>query len=410
MKTDTTKRILEQLAQRPYGEVELARQLGLKRNSVSQALVRMSRKGLVEAAGSTTNRYYQVTEQGRQLLTILMTMIVRSAPNLSSGFNTIPNPLSEAVPTKPSRAAEAQPSYRNHATYIEYPLVAYDRPRLAGLCKDKGVDFKQWAIRNDYPLSVFRPDGYELRIYSKSIVIVPPDALVAQQSTVPFALTQYVMRRAWSIALDAEASLGLKIARINGIYVGAVVRQELAQTQNPLSKDIVARKSAGEIELAERTFRIYDPFNERKCFEFDDSPGDWFKSLHEAEATDPATADHHTTEVHMFMDELLHHGLRGRLSEAITASKDNAASIAELKQLSASITANLSQAAELLHYYGQQEASHIPMVQDTHKLINEVRDALPVLVSRLDRLELAMRQLQAPQPKQRRRIWPFTRK
>ena len=70
MKTDTTKRILEQLVQRPYGEVELARQLGLRRNSVSQALVRMARKGLVEAAGSTTNRYYQVTEQGRQLLTM----------------------------------------------------------------------------------------------------------------------------------------------------------------------------------------------------------------------------------------------------------------------------------------------------------------------------------------------------
>ena len=309
-------KIIDCLKRGTLQQAKIAEELKVSRSTISKYLVWMEKQGMVKGVGTTLNRYYEVTEPSvsKSVSNILEVSsqpdATKSNSNITSSKPSLQPSLQDAQPT-----AEATQAYRNHADYIEYPLESYSKEELKKLCDDKGVDFKQWATRHNYPLFIFRSDGYELRLYNRCIVIVPPDKEVSQSETLPFEITQAVQRESFKIAREAETLYNLKIRLVGGFYVGALVRQELSQTNNPLSTDVLDRKRNGEISVKEKTFRIIDPDTDRKCFEFDDSPDDWLKSLKEAEATDPANADNHATEVHTMLDDVLHRQAWATLKE-----------------------------------------------------------------------------------------------
>ena len=377
----TNERILDCLKHGIEREEEIAQELGMKKNSVCKALRRLEERGLVRHMGTTINCYYKLAER-RKPVSQVVSEVVTSGVTSPSEAHTI-HELSQAV-----SQAEAKPSYRNAATYIEYPLESYSKDELKLLCADKGVDFKEWSIRNNYPLIIFLENGYEARLYNKCFEIVPPDTSTPQNEAVPYAVTQDVLRGAWEAARMLERAFKLKIKRIEGLYVGALVRQELSQTNNPMAKDVLSRKKAGELELKEKTFKIYDPDTDRCCFTMDESPGEWLKSLKEAEATDAANADKHTTTIHLMLDDVLHRNAWEHNKE----------------QLSAAIGAIKLQ-AEQNAILTQNQITHIPLIaeaKDTLRKNNElVASLLPVVnyaAAEMERLKKENEELRAQKP------------
>ena len=338
---------------------QVAKILNVSEKTVSKYITRLLGEQRIEQRPRLTiYKNYKVRSDKTE--EVRLGKVTSSEPMVSHAINH----------NKPSLADEASPAYRNHATYTEYPLESYNKIQLRSLCDDKGINFKEWAIRNNYPLSLFREDGHELRLYNKCIVIVPPDKLLAQDSSLPFNITQYVLRMGWRIARQTEALYGLKIRQIGGFYVGALVRQELAQTNNPMAKDILDKKKSGEIHIKESTFKIIDPDTDRKCFEFDNSPGEWLKTLKEAEATDPANADNHTTTVHMMLDDILHHDAWALQKARIEASEKR-----------------LEKIELLMINYGEKLSAHIPYFESNEKVQNLMLESLKALLDRMDKLE-----------------------
>ena len=358
--TTTRNRILQYLkAHGSAGQAEMSRVMNINKPLLSKTVQRLIQAKKLIGHGSTMNRYYTLSGVATGVGTGVATPVLKVSSPLSETHTIM------SVPTSSSKQDESKPSYRNHATYVEYPLEHYSKEALANLCTDKGIDFKQWSMANNYPLFIQHPNGWEIRIYNKALLVVPPDALVPQDKTVPFALTELILRDSYKVAKDTETSIQLKIKQINGLYVGALVRQELAQTNNPLANNILEKEKTGEIANNERTFRIIDPDTDRKCFEFDESPGDWLKSLKEAEATDPQNANNHTTTIHTMLDDVLHKNaweyLYKSLEKIVTQQGTTTQMLDTILNNEASITTN--------------QITHLPLIKEaknTLKANNEI--------------------------------------
>jgi hypothetical protein len=343
----------------------------LTKDAVSKAMQRLVAKGVLLGIGTTINRYF-----------ILVSEDVRKLPLNDSKLLSEADTINEQV----SRVSEATKQYRNHATYLEYPLEHYSKEALATLCSKKSIDFKQWAARNNYPLFMFLGD-YEVRLYNRSLIVVPPDRALAQAEALPFNLTQEVLKDAWGLAERLSKALSLVFTQIGGFYVGALVRQELAQTNNELAAGILPHK---ELKAGARTFRIIDPDTDRKCFEFDDSPPDnpaaWFRSLQEAEATDPANADKHATEAHIFLDKVLHKRLNAQMDD--DHAKIGAFDL-QMEKV-ADLLVGITQANEVM---ARNQITHLPMIQEDLAIKKELLQVLADI-----RAERTQAKLQ-PEPK-----------
>lgn len=363
----TAQKVLELLKSGMRTQADLARTTGRSKKAISRDLQQLIKTGKARGIGTTTNRYFEAIEGGGKMVD-------------SKGRQLVDSPTEAHTITDHATSSHAQAQsqdYRNHATYLELPLEHYDKEGLARLCADKGLNFKQWALRNSYPLIVFQ-DGYELRIYNRSVIIVPPDAAASQQEAVPFALTQEVLRGAWDMAQQLKAPLGLKYGQIGGFCVGALVRQELAQTNNELAKNILEKP---ELKAGARTFRIIDPDTNRKCFEFDDSPPDspaeWYRSLKEAEATDPANADNHATAMHVMIDDVLH---RGAWEKATEDHAKLRLVVGSLEQMVPAINILQGEVAEFHVWL----AHHDQQIQASTRLTEELREQMkPGLLRRI---------------------------
>lgn len=403
---EITEEILKLLRQGIRSQKEMASRLGVKRSTVSKHLVRMESQGVLRGIGKTLGRYYEIIPENERVKQGVSNSVSNavSNSNQSSQSQTINTEAVSSLPevSKASKQAEASQAYRNHATYIEYPLESYDKPALSRLCQDKGINFKEWAISNNYLLSIFRPDGFELRLSNRCIVIVPPDALLNQSTSLPFNITQFVLTMGFKVAKEAESLYKLKVRQIGGLYMGALVRQELAQTNNPLAKNILDKKKEGEITIKERTFRIIDPDTDRKCFEFDDSPGEWYKKLKEAEATDPLNADNHATTVHIMLDDVLHKNAWQNIADSLKHISGNEAIFRE----------RTDKIEALLTEYGQKLNVHLPVLESQTKA-NETQiklnEAMLSVMNKQASLEAEILSLKQAKPAVRggalRRLW-----
>ena len=311
---------------------QIAKKLHASRSSITRRLKKMEQEGKIVLVNRSSVKTYEVATS-----CIQSCKDATSKPQVTEREDATSHTINEdATLSKPSEAE----TLRQEAVWYELPL-SYTQEELNSLSTKLnaiGIKNSMWALANNYPIYIPSFRGCEVKIYTHSLMILPPDNEKPKESSLPSLIQQETARKAWEVAEELISLLELKCTHLAGFPALYLVREELEQTNNPSAKDLIRRKLK---------VNILHPGTEDICFQIDESPVDGIPGKDSAVVRPDSNPDHHLKTM-QFYDDLLHHDAWATLKEDREILHESPATLAKVVANQSTFSDNLAEHVKLI--------------------------------------------------------------